>query len=52
MVDNQQRIEKLNQLSEYIFVFVHRAVHLWAAKLRIQIIAHERLLLIDYVSTI
>ena len=51
MVDNQQRIEKLNQLSEYIFVFVHRAVHLWAAKLQIQIIAHERLLLIDYVST-
>ena len=52
MVDNQQRVEKLNQLSEYIFVFVHRAVHLWAAKLQIQIVAHERLLLIDYVSTI
>ena len=52
MVDNQQRVEKLNQLSEYIFVFVHRAVLLWAAKLQIQIVAHERLLLIDYVSTI
>lgn len=39
MVDNQQRVEKLNQLSEYIFVFVHRAVPLWAAKLQIQIVA-------------
>lgn len=45
-------VEKCNQLSEYIFVFVHRAVPLWAAKLQIQIVAHEKLLLIDYVSTI
>lgn len=45
-------VEKFNQLSEYIFVFVHRAVPLWAAKLQIQIVAHEKLLLIDYVSTI
>ena len=45
-------VEKFNQLCEHIFVFVHRAVHLWAAKLQIQIVAHKRLLLIDYVSTV
>lgn len=33
-------------------VFVHRAVPLWAAKLQIQIVAHKRLLLMDYVLTI
>ena len=45
-------VEKFYQLGENVFVFVHCAVSLITAKLQIQIVAHEKLLLIDYVSTI
>ncbi len=44
-------VQKLYQLGEYIFVFVHLAVNL-SAKLQIQIVALYKLVVNDFISAI
>lgn len=45
-------IQKLYQLCKYIFVFVHLQSLLKAEKVQIQIVAHLKLLVKDFISAI